>query len=105
MWVTTVDFQLPVSVACDECRTPSEVRACGRIEYDWPKTTTPARTATIPTLNFARLTIDCPKCGVRVQDFLPPSTPVAKSENAAEGRQRPGLQPWRVSERTHRNPR
>ena len=80
--MTTVDFELPISVNCEDCRTPSLVRACGRIEYDWPKTTTPARGATIPTLNFARLTIDCPKCGVKVQDFSPLSSAEVESRNA-----------------------
>lgn len=60
---------LPQSVRCEECGATASVRGCGRIEYDWPKTPTPSRTTAIPTVTFARLTIDCPNCGVRPQDL------------------------------------
>lgn len=60
---------LPQSVRCEECGATASVRGCGRIEYDWPKTPSPGRTTAIPTVTFARLTIDCPNCGVRHQDL------------------------------------
>jgi hypothetical protein len=63
-------INLPQFVVCDDCRETARVRACGRIEYDWPETTTGGQTATIPTLTAARLTVDCPNCGVKVQDYL-----------------------------------
>jgi hypothetical protein len=59
---------LPKAVICDECGAEARVRACGRVEYDWPKTPVDGQLATIPTIRWARLTVDCPHCGVKSQD-------------------------------------
>jgi hypothetical protein len=62
---------VPETVYCDDCGQPARVRAYGRIEYDWPKTTTDGQLATMPTINTMRLTIDCPHCGVKQQEYYP----------------------------------
>jgi hypothetical protein len=59
---------LPTAVICDDCGAKARVRACGRVEYDWPELSTDGQVATMPTINSARLTIDCPNCGVKTQD-------------------------------------
>ena len=62
---------VPKAVICKDCGQTAEVHACGRIEYDWPKTTAGGSVATMPIINSIRLTIDCPNCGVKQQDFPP----------------------------------
>ena len=69
---------LPQYVSCDECDQQATVRGYGRIEYDWPD---PARPdpgqseadapPTTPQVRAVRLTVDCPHCGLRVQDHFP----------------------------------
>jgi hypothetical protein len=59
---------LPQSVTCEECGEKAYVRAYGRIEYDWDDAADPV---TAVKLRSVRLTIDCPTCGVLVQDHLP----------------------------------
>jgi hypothetical protein len=60
---------LPKAVICDDCGAEARVRSYGRVEYDWPKTSADGQVATIPTIRAARLTIDCPNCGVKSQDI------------------------------------
>ena len=62
---------VPDSIHCDDCGRPAKVRSAGRIQYDWPKTHNDDRVATIPTIKMMRLTVDCPRCGVKQQDFWP----------------------------------
>jgi endogenous inhibitor of DNA gyrase (YacG/DUF329 family) len=64
---------LPHSVTCDECGKEALVRGYGRIEYDWDDTDDPAA---MPTIRMMRLTVDCPTCGLRVQEHFPNSRPV-----------------------------
>ncbi len=62
---------VPKAICCDDCGETAVVRSSGRIEYDWPNTTTVGSIATIPTISSIRLTIDCPNCGVKQQEFHP----------------------------------
>ena len=62
---------VPLDVICEDCGQIAMVRGYGRVEYDWPKTTNPGSEATTPTINYVRLAIDCPCCGVKSQDFRP----------------------------------
>jgi hypothetical protein len=66
---------LPTAVICEDCGAKARVRACGRVEYDWPTKSDSGQVATMPTLKLARLTIDCPNCGVKSQDvrFVSPN--------------------------------
>jgi hypothetical protein len=68
---------LPRSVKCQDCGQIALVRGYGRVEYDWPETTTPDPETTIPTIKSVRLTIDCPRCGVNSQEFYPGGAPPA----------------------------
>src|SRR5689334_22498386 len=70
---------LPRSVNCHDCGQIASVRGYGRIEYDWPKSTPPGSETTTPTINYVRLTIDCPCCGVKPQDFYPNGSVAAQS--------------------------
>jgi hypothetical protein len=79
-----MDFELPKIVGCDECGGKARVRAVGRIEYDWPKTATVAQTATMPLISSARLTVDCPRCGVKTQDYFPAQAAEAPRRASAE---------------------
>lgn len=64
---------LPKSVPCEQCSQPGTVRGYGRIEYDWPDgDDLPAA----PTIRSVRLTVDCPHCGLGVQDHYPNGQPV-----------------------------
>src|SRR3954470_8056438 len=98
-------IKLPQAVSCDDCGRTARVRACGRIEYEWPKTKTAAQTATMPTLSSARLTIDCPSCGVKTQDFFPTADTADNSRQASFQRQQRYLQNRQLSARTQRKPR
>jgi hypothetical protein len=70
---------LPQQITCDECHATARIRGCGRIEYDWPSDNElDARDPTQPpVIRSARLTVDCPTCGVRVQDHYPNGRPAA----------------------------
>src|SRR5690349_2016543 len=62
---------LPRSVNCHDCGEIASVRGYGRIEYDWPETTPQGPETATPIITYVRLTIDCPRCGVKPQDFYP----------------------------------
>jgi transcription elongation factor Elf1 len=59
---------LPQIVSCEECGESATVRGYGRVEYKWDQT---SHAATTLQIKMARLTIDCPRCGVRVQEHFP----------------------------------
>src|SRR3954454_22186474 len=61
----------PRNVKCDDCGRIASVRGYGRVEYDWPETTSVGHETTIPTITCVRLTVDCPRCGVKSQEFFP----------------------------------
>ena len=67
----------PHHVSCEECNESATVRGYGRLEYDWPDTGQPAsdNSTVVPTIRSVRLTVDCPHCGVRVQDHYPNGRP------------------------------
>jgi hypothetical protein len=62
---------LPRTIACDDCGQKALVRAYGRVEYDWRQDGPDGQIATEPVINSVRLTIDCPRCGVKTQEFHP----------------------------------
>lgn len=69
---------LPHFVPCDQCEQQAKVRGYGRIEYDWPDFDAPAEEVlggdnpiATPTIRSVRLTVDCPHCGLSVQDHFP----------------------------------
>lgn len=59
---------LPRSVVCEECGELAVVRGCGRVEYAWDRA---KDGTTILEIRSVRLTVDCPACGVRVQEHIP----------------------------------
>jgi hypothetical protein len=59
---------LPHLVSCEECGESATVRGFGRVEYDWDQSD---HVATTLHIKMVRLTIDCPRCGVRVQEHHP----------------------------------
>jgi len=59
---------IPQAVRCEECGKTAVVRGYGRVVYDWNDESHRATTLIIRAVN---LTIDCPKCGVRVQEYCP----------------------------------
>jgi hypothetical protein len=59
---------LPRTVFCEQCAQPAMVRGYGRVEYDWAKAGTQPGNIEIHSV---RLTVDCPRCGVRTQDYHP----------------------------------
>ena len=64
------------------------VRGYGRIEYRWPEPTKmgheTTKPAISPTIDCIRLTIDCPRCGVKSQEFFPDeSSPAARRFRAS----------------------
>jgi hypothetical protein len=61
---------LPRSVYCEECGEEAIVRGYGRVEYDWNQA---GGADTTPEIKLVRLTIDCPVCGVRTQEYRPAS--------------------------------
>lgn len=65
----------PRSVKCEDCGQIAVVRGYGRVEYRWPKATKTAPETTTPTIDCVRLTIDCPRCGVKSQEFFPDESP------------------------------
>jgi hypothetical protein len=64
-------MMFPRNVQCDDCGQVACVCRFGRIEYDWPQAANPGRETTIPRINCVRLTIECPHCGMKSQDFFP----------------------------------
>jgi 5-methylcytosine-specific restriction endonuclease McrA len=58
---------LPHVVSCEECGDSATVRGYGRVEYKWDQT----NAVITLQIQMARLTIDCPRCGVRVQEYHP----------------------------------
>lgn len=58
---------LPQSIICEDCGAIAKVRGYGRVEY------TPPADQNLPTVEFKliRLTVDCPQCGVKVQEYHP----------------------------------
>jgi hypothetical protein len=65
---------VPENVYCEDCGEIAGVRGYGRIEYDWPKTSVGGQVPVSPVISSIRLTIDCPHCGVKTQDFWPNDT-------------------------------
>ena len=59
---------LPHIVSCEKCGESATVRGYGRVEYGWDQT---GHVATTLQIKMVRLTIDCPRCGVRVQEHRP----------------------------------
>ena len=59
---------IPQTVHCEECGKEAVVRGYGRVIYDWDDAS--HGTATL-RIKAVRLTIDCPRCGVRVQEHCP----------------------------------
>lgn len=59
---------LPRVVQCEECREIAVVRGYGRVEYAWDRA---EDGTTILEIRSVRLTVDCPACGVCVQDYVP----------------------------------
>jgi hypothetical protein len=86
----------PRSIKCEDCGQIATVRGYGRVEYRWPKTTNTGSEPTTPTIDCVRLTIDCPRCGVKSQEFFPNesslvgwrSTASAAKFNASNARRR-----------------
>jgi hypothetical protein len=83
---------LPRTVICQDCGQIASVRGYGRIEYDWPKTTASGPKTTTPTLTCVRLTVDCPLCGVKSQEFFPEesSSAAPQTTTSATGREATG---------------
>jgi hypothetical protein len=59
---------VPVSIICEDCGETAKVRGYGRVEYDWDNTESGTMQLTVKLI---RLTVDCPCCGVKVQDHRP----------------------------------
>ena len=59
---------LPRSIICEECGESAMVRGYGRVEYAWGP---PGGDTTTLEIRSIRLTIDCPTCGVRLQEHVP----------------------------------
>src|SRR5215207_3038467 len=70
----------PRTVKCEDCGKIASVCGYGQIAYRWPETTNMGHESTIPTIDRVRLTIDCPGCGVKSQEFFPGApSPAAQS--------------------------
>lgn len=59
---------LPRSILCEDCGEKAVVRGYGRVEYAWDRADDGT---TILEIRSVRLTVDCPACGVCVQEFVP----------------------------------
>jgi hypothetical protein len=68
---------LPKSVSCDQCDQTATVCGYGRIEYDWPNSGSPDANGppATPQIRAVRLIVDCPHCGLSVQDHYPLGQP------------------------------
>ena len=69
---------LPRSIPCEECGKTAIVRGYGRVVYDWNADGSNVggeniggNDTTALTIRSVRLTIDCPDCGLRVQEHRP----------------------------------
>lgn len=65
---------LPRTISCEDCGETAIVRAYGRVEYDWDADSgesSAGQVATRPRIKMVRLTIDCPRCGVKTQEHYP----------------------------------
>ena len=63
---------IPTTIECEDCGQIAKVRGYGRVEYDW------GDDQTLPTqveIKSIRLTLDCPICGIKSQDFHPNREP------------------------------
>ena len=87
---------VPNTVLCEDCGRVAAVRGYGRVEYDWPKTITDGQVVTIPTITSIRLTLDCPQCGVKVQDFYPNGRPKTATKSTLQPRATREVRPRRV---------
>jgi hypothetical protein len=58
----------PTTIECEDCGHSANVRGYGRVEYDWGDDQTLATQVEIKSI---RLTLDCPTCGIKTQDFHP----------------------------------
>jgi hypothetical protein len=63
---------IPVTVQCEDCGSTAKVRGYGRVEYDWGDA---PNLITQVEIKSIRLTVDCPTCGVKPQDFHPHGQP------------------------------
>jgi hypothetical protein len=59
---------IPEVIECEECGVYSVVRGYGRMTFTWEKY---FDGSILPELQTIRLTIDCPRCGVRAQEYAP----------------------------------
>jgi hypothetical protein len=59
---------LPEAITCEECGGAAKVRGYGRLTFSWE---TFSHQSQKPVLKTIRLTIDCPECGVRAQEYAP----------------------------------
>jgi endogenous inhibitor of DNA gyrase (YacG/DUF329 family) len=66
---------LPRTIACAECGERAVVRGYGRVQFEWEPCDQGPRQLDIKAI---RLTTDCPKCGVSVQDYHPARELVAR---------------------------
>jgi hypothetical protein len=78
----------PRIVKCEDCGQIASVRGYGRIEYDWPEAATGGQESTIPTIICVRLTVDCPHCGVKSQEFFPNGAERSQQQSNAEAANR-----------------
>ena len=80
---------LPRTVSCEDCGETAFVRAYGRVEYDWcPDEPGSGQIATKPRIKLIRLTVDCPKCGVKTQDLHTDSDFDLSFDSSRERRER-----------------
>jgi len=63
---------LPATIACEDCGSSAKVRGYGRVEYQWQGD---GDGLTELHVSSIRLTIDCPICGVTIQDHHPDNSP------------------------------
>jgi DNA-directed RNA polymerase subunit RPC12/RpoP len=59
---------IPKNIQCEDCGRQTKVRGYGRIVYDW--TDDRHEPATL-NVKMVHLTVDCPRCGVRIQQYYP----------------------------------
>jgi hypothetical protein len=63
---------IPLTIVCEDCGSTAKVRGYGRVEYDWGEDQSRPTQVEIKSI---RLTVDCPTCGVKPQDFHPNGQP------------------------------
>ena len=67
---------LPRNVGCETCGEAAIVRAYGHVEYEPREQAAEvllAQSVTTPETRSVRLTIDCPRCGIKSQDYKMPA--------------------------------